>query len=99
MEEGAKYKNSSSLNDNSLEMNFDEHNAKPYHTKEQLEDPLTPADLEFFDKNGYVVLHDAVPPEMLRSCVNAIWTRVGANPNNKSTWYRPPATQIGFVGM
>src|SRR5690606_26919806 len=64
-----------------------------------LPDVFSPADLEFFQENGYVVLHNAVPPENLQAAVKAIWDFLEMDPENGEDWYRPPATPIGFVEL
>lgn len=48
------------------------------------------AELEFFDRNGYVILHDAVPPENCAAVVDAIWEFLEMNPNDPNDWYREP---------
>lgn len=56
-------------------------------------------DLEFFDRNGYVVLHDAVPPENCQATIDAIWNFLELNPDDPTDWYRPPHLPSGFVEM
>jgi hypothetical protein len=51
---------------------------------------LTTSDLSFWDENGYVVLHEAVPPENCRAAVGAICEFLGAEPDRPETWYRGP---------
>jgi len=64
-----------------------------------IEQPFTPEDLEFFEENGYVVLHNAVPQENLTATVDAIWEHLGIDRKDRKDWYRKPATQIGFVEL
>jgi hypothetical protein len=49
---------------------------------------LSAEDKSFFDENGYVIVHDAVPPENLTAMVDAIWAFLGADPDDPDTWYR-----------
>jgi hypothetical protein len=48
---------------------------------------LTPADLAFWDENGYVILHDAVSPENCRTAVNAICDFLAVDLARPDTWY------------
>ncbi len=53
-------------------------------------DPVLSADdLAFWDEHGYVVLHDAVPPVDADAVAQALWTFIGARPDDPSTWYPP----------
>jgi hypothetical protein len=54
-------------------------------------------DLDFFHDDGYVVLHDAVPPENLRAVVDAVFDFLGMNPNDPDDWYRQPHRTNGMV--
>lgn len=54
------------------------------------EPALSAADLAFFEEHGYVILHDAVPPEVFTAAERAIWEAVGADPERPDTWYRGP---------
>lgn len=51
---------------------------------------LSAADLSFWAENGYVVLHDAVPPEDCRAAERAIWAFTGKDEANPETWYSGP---------
>jgi hypothetical protein len=44
-------------------------------------------DLAFFDANGYVVVHEAVPPENCRAAERAIWEFLGKDATEPETWY------------
>jgi hypothetical protein len=48
---------------------------------------LTADDLEFWDENGYVVLHDAVSPEQCRAAAQAIYQFLGMDPAEPDSWY------------
>ena len=49
---------------------------------------LSPADLAFWEQNGYVVVHDAVSPEGRAGAEQAIWEHLGASPDDPESWYR-----------
>jgi hypothetical protein len=51
---------------------------------------LSAADLEFWDRNGYVILHDAVPPENCEAAVAAICEFLGVRLDHPETWYGGP---------
>lgn len=49
--------------------------------------PLESADLEFWDENGYVIVHDAVSPEQCQAAAQAIYDFLGMDPEQPDTWY------------
>jgi hypothetical protein len=51
---------------------------------------LTAADLAFWDRNGYVILHDAVPRENCQAAVAAICDFLGVHLSRPETWYGGP---------
>ncbi|MEZ5356165.1 MAG: phytanoyl-CoA dioxygenase family protein [Bryobacteraceae bacterium] len=57
---------------------------------------FTSADLDFFEESGYVILHDAAPPDMLQAAIAATWEFMEMDPNDPATWYRPPARLNGM---
>src|SRR4051812_12894431 len=60
---------------------------------------LSPEDHQFFEENGYVVVHNAVPQENLDAVIAAIWEFLGMDPNDPTDWYREPAHPSGMVEM
>jgi hypothetical protein len=54
------------------------------------EPALTASGLAFWDENGYVVLHDAVPPENCRAAVGAICELLAVQLDRPETWCRGP---------
>ena len=54
------------------------------------EPALSAADLEFWDDQGYVILHDAVPPENCRAAVQAICEFLSVRLDQPDTWYKGP---------
>lgn len=53
------------------------------------EPALSADDLAFFEQHGYVILHDAVPPEQCRAAERAVWETIGARPDDRESWYAP----------
>jgi hypothetical protein len=60
---------------------------------------LTDEDRRFFDENGYVVVHDAVPPENLQAVIDATFEFLEMDPNDPEDWYRPPLRTNGMTEM
>lgn len=56
---------------------------------ERMAPVLSAQDLAFWEEHGYVVLHDAVPPEDAAAVAEAIWHVLGAHPGDPTTWYPP----------
>jgi hypothetical protein len=48
---------------------------------------LTAAELAFWEEHGYVVLHDAVPPENCEAAARAIYDFLAVDPLQPDTWY------------
>jgi len=49
---------------------------------------LAAADLTGWHADGYVVLHNAVPPETCEAAAAALWRHLSADPDDPETWYR-----------
>jgi len=60
---------------------------------------LSDADGRFFADNGYVIVHDAVPPENLTGVIEAIWTFLEMDPHDPATWYHPPERANGMAEL
>lgn len=65
---------------------------------------LSEEDWKFWNENGYVVIHDAVPKEHIDRLVNLIWEFEEKDPNDPSTWYAAPRREIqmkelAYTGM
>jgi hypothetical protein len=58
---------------------------------------LTTADHRFFEENGYVVIHEAVPQQNLDAAIDAIWEFLGMDRNDPEDWYREPLRTNGMV--
>lgn len=48
---------------------------------------LSPEDLAFWDREGYVVLHDAIPADACEAAAQAVRESVGADPRRSDSWY------------
>lgn len=57
---------------------------------------LTKEDHKFWDENGYVIIHEAVPPENIKAASHAIWDFLEMHPDDEESWYPdPPRKSIG----
>lgn len=61
------------------------------------ENVLTDEDLDFFDKNGYLVLKNAISEEDCLKTQQIIWNFLDINPNDASTWYKNHPEQKGMM--
>jgi hypothetical protein len=60
---------------------------------ERAEPVLTEADLAFWEEHGYVILRDAGPAAACADLRQAIFQRLGAEPDDPDSWYRAPLHQ------
>ena len=51
---------------------------------------LSKTDLAFWEENGYVIIHNAVPQENLDRLIKVLWDFQEMNPDDPTTWYREP---------
>ncbi|MBZ0296043.1 MAG: phytanoyl-CoA dioxygenase family protein [Anaerolineae bacterium] len=51
---------------------------------------LTKEDREFWDENGYVIIHNAVPQENLDAVINLIYEFQGIDREDRDSWYSVP---------
>ncbi|UFH34400.1 phytanoyl-CoA dioxygenase family protein [Flavobacterium acetivorans] len=74
-------------------------NQKDISTAEQTisEDVLYEEDLAFWDKNGYVVVKNAISKSECEATQQAIWEFLGMDPNQKETWYKQNEEQRGLM--
>jgi len=56
-------------------------------------------ELEFWEQNGYVVLHDAVSTQNCAAAAAAIYEFLGAAPDNEYGWYANPAGHTIWVPL
>ena len=57
---------------------------------------LTADDFDFWQENGFVILHDAAPRDNLQAVIDAIWAFQEMNPDDPGTWYRKPERLNGM---
>jgi hypothetical protein len=59
---------------------------------------LSAEDLAFWDEHGYVVVSDAVPPDIREAAASAILTHLGAAADDPETWYtrRPNGIMVQY---
>jgi hypothetical protein len=60
---------------------------------------LTAEDLDFWDRNGYVVLHDAVTPGQRDAAARAIYEFLKVDPADPQTWYANPNGHTIWVAL
>jgi len=51
---------------------------------------LSPEDHVFWEENGYVVIHSAVPPENVKAAQQAVWDFLEMDPDDSNSWYPDP---------
>jgi hypothetical protein len=60
-------------------------------------DVLTAEDRDFWNKNGYIVIRDAVPALQCEAARAAIWEYLDADPLAPDSWYRPHSGKSGMM--
>ncbi|MDR6762145.1 ectoine hydroxylase-related dioxygenase (phytanoyl-CoA dioxygenase family) [Flavobacterium sp. 2755] len=58
---------------------------------------LSEQDLEFWNKNGYVIVKNAVSQKDCDDTVNAIWDYLEMDPDKSETWYKRHKDQKGLM--
>jgi ectoine hydroxylase-related dioxygenase (phytanoyl-CoA dioxygenase family) len=53
----------------------------------------------FWQENGYVVIHNAVPQENLDAVVDVLWAFLGMDRNDPETWYPPERRRNSMVEL
>ena len=51
---------------------------------------LTQEQWDFWKKNGYIVIKNAISPQQAQKTASFLWEFEEKDPSNKKTWYRPP---------
>lgn len=64
-----------------------------------IEDTLTSDDLEFWKRNGYVILKNVIPTEQCKAAREAIWNFMNASADEPETWYSMHQEQRGMMLM
>lgn len=62
-----------------------------------IDNVLSIEDLEFWNKNGYVVVKDAVSKEDCEATQQAIWDFLEMDPDQKESWYKRHENQKGLM--
>ncbi len=60
---------------------------------------LSAEDRAFWEENGYVVIHNAVPQENLDAVIDDIWAFLGVDRNDPESWYKAPISKAGMLEM
>jgi hypothetical protein len=60
---------------------------------------LTAEDKAFWDENGYVIIHNAVPQENLDAVIEVMWDFLQIDRHNPDDWYREPVRRGGMVEL
>jgi hypothetical protein len=61
------------------------------------EQTLTVAQLNFWNKNGYIVINNAISKTDSEATRTAIWNFLEADPNEPETWYKPHPAKNGMM--
>lgn len=73
------------------------------HTQEKIgeEDSghyeLSPEDWDFWHKNGYFVIKNAIDPQLCKQVETAIWEFLDASPENPNSWYKNHPSKRGMM--
>ncbi|MFM9987593.1 phytanoyl-CoA dioxygenase family protein [Flavobacterium sp.] len=62
-----------------------------------IDEVLTKEDLDFWDKNGYVVIKNAISRSDCEATQNAIWTFLRANSEDPTSWYQKHEEKRGLM--
>ncbi|MBX3013659.1 MAG: phytanoyl-CoA dioxygenase family protein [Caldilineaceae bacterium] len=60
---------------------------------------LSAEDRAFWEENGYVIIHNAVPQANLEAVVEDIWAFLGVDRHDPESWYRAPISKAGMLEM
>lgn len=66
-------------------------------TSDTINNVLSEQDLEFWNKNGYVIVKNAVSQKDCEDTVNAIWDYLEMSPDKSETWYKRHKDQKGLM--
>ena len=61
----------------------------------RVDGPLSEEDLAFWAENGYVILHNAVPPQNLQAVMDDVWDFLEMDPNDPASWYKQQQVKEG----
>ena len=51
---------------------------------------LSSEDRAFWEENGYVVIRDAAPPELIQDAAKAVWDFIEIDAEDPDSWYPDP---------
>jgi ectoine hydroxylase-related dioxygenase (phytanoyl-CoA dioxygenase family) len=60
---------------------------------------LTPTERAFWEENGYVIIHNAVPQENIAAAIDAIWDFLEVDRNHPEEWYKAPVSKAGMLEL
>ena len=63
----------------------------------QAENTLTDTDMQFWNKNGYIVIKNAITKKDCIETQKAIWDFLEMNPNQSDSWYQQHPQQSGMM--
>jgi hypothetical protein len=70
-----------------------------YRWKESAMSVLSAEDRAFWEENGYVIVHHAVPQANLDAVIEDIWKFLDVDRNDPEAWYRAPISKAGMLEM
>jgi ectoine hydroxylase-related dioxygenase (phytanoyl-CoA dioxygenase family) len=68
-----------------------------YNTEDISDQVLSEQDLEFWNKNGYVIVKNAISKKDCEDTQQAIWDFLKMDPHNKESWYIRHENQKGLM--
>lgn len=63
---------------------------------EALPPALSDAEMEQWDRDGYVVLRGALSPAQAQAAADVLWRHIAASPDDPESWYAPSAKGLWF---
>jgi hypothetical protein len=68
-----------------------------HNCRNTTENVLSDADVQFWNKNGYIVIKNAISKEDCKATQQAIWDFLEMNPEEPKSWYRHHPQQSGMM--
>ncbi len=65
--------------------------------EENIPDVFDAEEMDFWRKNGYIVLKNAVTPAEVTAANQAIWAHLGASLEDEKSWYKPHSDLYGIM--
>ncbi len=60
---------------------------------------LSAEDRAFWEENGYVIIHNAVPQENLDAVIDTLWDFLDIDRDDREAWYHAPISRAGMLEM